>query len=249
MQWLKFACKLLVAGLAILLFVIGYGILPNRWYHTLYVYSGSMSPAINAGDVILITPPTTQVVPGMVITLRVDESLVTHRVVAALPGGQFITRGDANNAADEWGQSKVTFMGVYRARIPYLGYLFSEVQQLIKTDASGAWFVDQELLNMQFACCTGNWILPTAPRTAMPSPTAYPTGTPTGQSTAEPTITQTPPPTGTLAPPESTTEPTTEPTLEPTSEPTIEPTPLPTDEPTLMPTSTTAPEPENTPSP
>ena len=48
-----------VSGLVIFLFLlfIAYGTLPNRWYHILYVSSGSMSPVIQTGDLIIITPP------------------------------------------------------------------------------------------------------------------------------------------------------------------------------------------------
>lgn len=152
------------AGVMVIFFFLlflAYGNLPNRWYHVLYVYSGSMAPAINPGDVIIITPPTQKLEPGMVLTMRVDGQLVTHRLVEIRSDGAFITKGDANNAPDSWDQDRLEIGGVVRARIPFLGYL-AQVSQIFNRSISGGWYVDAHEIDM--AMSSGVWVLePTLP--------------------------------------------------------------------------------------
>jgi len=107
---------------------LSYGIIPNRWYQILVVNSGSMAPVFNAGDLIVITRPPKELEPGMVLTFVVDDHIVTHRLAGFNSDGSLITIGDANPTFDDWGSSKVTVHGLYRFRIPYLGYLIAIFQ-------------------------------------------------------------------------------------------------------------------------
>jgi signal peptidase I len=142
------------------LIFLAYGNLPNRWYHILYVYSGSMSPAINPGDLIIITPPTKVLEPGMILTMRVDGKLVTHRLLGISSDGLVITKGDANNTPDNWDQNKLEIGGIVRGRIPYLGYL-SQISGFFNQTAAGAWFADAHEIKMDMA--SGTWVFePTA---------------------------------------------------------------------------------------
>ncbi len=131
-------------GAVILLLAVflAYGTVPNRWYHILYVYSGSMAPAIHAGDLILVSPPTIQLKPGMILTMAVNGHLVTHRLVERRPDGSVLTKGDANAAPDDWGNSKVEVRAIYRARVPLLGYLVALPRNLINGAVTGAWFTN-----------------------------------------------------------------------------------------------------------
>ena len=148
----KSICELSIVTAALFISFLGYGILPNRWYHILYVYSGSMSPTIESGDVIIISPPPTILKPGMIVTLQVDGNLVTHRIVDLQSQNRYTTKGDANRVADDWGNSNVKLVGLYQARIPYLGYFFASVQDLLQVNGSGAWFMDREKLILQGKC-------------------------------------------------------------------------------------------------
>lgn len=125
--------------LALLVF-IAYGVLPNRWYRILLVYSGSMSPTIQPGDLIIITRPPEQIREGMVLTFQVNEQLVTHRLIGFKPDGQLITKGDANRVVDDWSGQKVSIRGVHRATIPYLGYIFTLPKNWLRILQSGSWF-------------------------------------------------------------------------------------------------------------
>ena len=79
-------------------------------YRTMTMLTGSMSPDIDPGDVIVVTPlPISQVEAGMVISYHIpidDHRLVTHRVLAVetSPEGAVTvqTQGDANDAPDPW---------------------------------------------------------------------------------------------------------------------------------------------------
>ncbi len=260
---LKLGVKVALGGAAITILFISYGTLPNRWYRSLYVYSGSMAPTIQAGDVIIISPPPAELRTGMIVTLRVDEYLVTHRVTELQPDGTFTTKGDANIQADEWGHAKVKLVGLYRARIPYLGYGLTAIKNLLKVEGSGAWFLDREKLKLQ-ASLPVRKLSPTVTQTASvtpvmtPIPTIYkapltmtvqptwtnapgrlPTSTPSNEL---PTWTPLPtlPPTLEPEPATWTPVPTNVPTEEPiTATWTPVPTGVPTEEPTLEPITAT----------
>jgi signal peptidase I len=149
----------------LLVFFLSYGRVQNRWYHVLSVTSGSMVPVIHAGDVIVVSPPNTQLRPGMIITLSVNGGLVTHRVVAVNPDGSITTKGDANTTPDEWGNSKVEIRGIYRGRIPLLGYLAALPNGMEDASLTGAWFTDSDQIAGELG--TTGW----------PSPTPSPTST------------------------------------------------------------------------
>ena len=93
------------------------------------VLTGSMSPSIEAGAVVIVKPePFEQVGVGDVITYQVrsdDPATVTHRVEgvtwSAAYGRQLITRGDANGAADPDPVRAVQVRGVVWYQVPWVG--------------------------------------------------------------------------------------------------------------------------------
>lgn len=68
-------------------------------YSHLAVLSGSMEPAISAGDLIIIHRQK-EYDTGDIITFSEEGSYTTHRITG-LENGTFRTRGDANNVEDE----------------------------------------------------------------------------------------------------------------------------------------------------
>lgn len=107
-------------------------------YQMMVVLSGSMSPAFEAGDVIITSTNTAkQFKPGDVITFKdsVDtKKIITHRVVEIIPDGtqlSYRTKGDANNTVDQTLVPAANLMGQQKWHIPYLGWLieFSKTKQ------------------------------------------------------------------------------------------------------------------------
>lgn len=92
--------------------------------------SGSMSPALSAGDVVLVreVPPRAARV-GDVVTFRdpADPTrLLTHRVREIRVRGttvQFVTKGDANTDVEHWQIGVDGTIGRVEYRISRLGYL------------------------------------------------------------------------------------------------------------------------------
>jgi signal peptidase I len=91
------------------------------------VQSGSMSPAIGVGDLVITSPcDPREVVPGDVISFRSGDALVCHRVVAVDDGGQtVITKGDANEGPDPQPVPLGQVTGKVAASVPLLGYAVS----------------------------------------------------------------------------------------------------------------------------
>jgi signal peptidase len=117
------------AGLAIGPHVFG--------YRTLTMLTASMSPAIDPGDVVVVTPVAiSEVTEGMVITYHIpveDHHLVTHRVVSvdqAADGTVTVqTKGDANEAVDPW-QATLEGDTAYQVRavVPEVGHVLQALR-------------------------------------------------------------------------------------------------------------------------
>ncbi|BCY06803.1 signal peptidase I [Actinoplanes sp. L3-i22] len=89
------------------------------------VVSGSMQPAIRAGDVVVTAPvPGKDIHAGYVIRFR-DPSrpgrAVLHRVQRIGDDGRLITKGDANRVADSTPVPVGAVTGMGRLRVPYAG--------------------------------------------------------------------------------------------------------------------------------
>jgi signal peptidase I len=113
-------------------------------YRTMTMLTASMSPSIDPGDVIVVTPlAVSDVEPGMVITYHIpvdDHRLTTHRVVSVDhgPDGAVTvqTKGDANEAADPW---MATLQGdtAYRVRavVPEIGSVIQALRTPVISEA------------------------------------------------------------------------------------------------------------------
>jgi len=103
-------------------------------YRSFTVRSGSMSPAIDTGDVVVtkpISPLAAHV--GDVVTFVDPEGtgrLFSHRVqsVRAIGGDvAFVTRGDANTSTEHWRVPAEGSVGRVAYRIPKIGYGLSRI--------------------------------------------------------------------------------------------------------------------------
>lgn len=121
-RWLRHVVTATLVVTITALAFVAYGLIDNRWYQIVAIEGGSMAPTFEAGDAIVVTPAPQNLEVGMIVVLQVDGDLVTHRVVEVTDGG-FRTRGDANEAADDFSEQEVAVVGLYRFRIPGLGRL------------------------------------------------------------------------------------------------------------------------------
>lgn len=89
------------------------------------VDSGSMSPAVRSGDVLLVKGYEGQTLaPGRIVTFadRAREGkLVTHRVVGMNEDGSYQTKGDANRGADSTPVAPDQIVGEGRLVVPFIG--------------------------------------------------------------------------------------------------------------------------------
>ncbi len=98
------------AGLVAVLLVLSAVVLgAGLGYRPLIIRSGSMTPTIGVGAVVVsrsVSPLSVH--PGEIVTFRdpaLDEQLVTHRVVSMTEMGgavHFVTKGDANRTTEHW---------------------------------------------------------------------------------------------------------------------------------------------------
>ena len=103
------------------------------------VLSGSMTPIIRTGDFILddaVSPDAaTQLHVGQIITFREragSSTILTHRIVGvdSKDGAvSYITKGDANPAADPVPRPASNVIGVFKQRIPRGGYVLTNLQR------------------------------------------------------------------------------------------------------------------------
>lgn len=108
---------LFIAGLGFIHFMPGYSFSLVR--------SGSMTPAIEVGDVIITRPATGgvegNIKPGAIVMYMHDSELITHRVVS-VNESTLVMKGDALEHPDPWPVVISSVQGVYLFKLPYLGY-------------------------------------------------------------------------------------------------------------------------------
>lgn len=95
-------------------------------YHAVAIATGSMSPAIDRGDVAVIekTQDYENIQPGQVLAYEYHSILVVHRVsrkVKVEDGYYFYTIGDANEEEDNYIIKQDMIEGVVKLKIPFIG--------------------------------------------------------------------------------------------------------------------------------
>ena len=89
------------------------------------VTSGSMEPTINTGALAFVNTRDATPSVGDVIAYDIgDGTVVLHRVTDT-SGQGYITKGDANESADQSPVSPNQVLGTYLLQIPEIGYMLS----------------------------------------------------------------------------------------------------------------------------
>lgn len=122
-------------GLGLLFGTLAAAVVPQlAGFHSFTVRSGSMTPAIETGDVEVtrsISPLSARV--GDIVTFVDPEGtgkLFSHRVQSVRVLGDevaFVTRGDANTATEHWRVPASGSVGRVVYRIPKVGYALARV--------------------------------------------------------------------------------------------------------------------------
>jgi signal peptidase I len=99
-------------------------------YRLLSVLSGSMTPHLRVGDLIVDEPARARDLrAGQVVTFRDPDGgtrLITHRVRSAVENDgriEVVTKGDRNNAVEKWQLPADGQVGRVVARVPFAGRL------------------------------------------------------------------------------------------------------------------------------
>lgn len=97
-------------------------------YQALTIGSGSMSPAIEKGDVIILkgmkNEEARKIKKGDVLVYNHDNKIIVHRVIKKSNNGEtisFKTKGDYNNTKDSWTVKQEDVIGIVKFRIRWVG--------------------------------------------------------------------------------------------------------------------------------
>lgn len=95
-------------------------------FQTFLVQSGSMSPTIKTGDLIVVKPDNSYRAGDVVTFNNLKNQKVTHRIVNIKienNNQKIFTKGDANKVLDDGYISSSQIIGKVNYQIPYLGKL------------------------------------------------------------------------------------------------------------------------------
>jgi len=96
--------------------------------HAIVIASGSMTPKINVGDIVIVDKKdnkTTEYEIGEVITYESNNVYICHRITNVIKAGKTVlyeTKGDNNNDVDQILVKQDQVLGRVRFKIKYLGY-------------------------------------------------------------------------------------------------------------------------------
>lgn len=117
-----------LVGLLLFIILSQVGLLPFRF---VYLFSGSMRPAYQPGDLAVVYEPQELTLkPGDVILFSASFGPTIHRVVS-IENGLITTKGDANDLEDAEKISRVD--GKVLFMIPKLGYGIEFIKNLFNS--------------------------------------------------------------------------------------------------------------------
>jgi len=99
----------------------------------LTVISDSMSPGIETGDLVIIKVGNGNLKPGDIVTYRLEDMLITHRIkntYQLASSETFLTQGDANSIPDYKLVESSQIVGKYVFRVPMGGYIKASLRGL-----------------------------------------------------------------------------------------------------------------------
>lgn len=96
-------------------------------YYAVAIASGSMTPNINKGDVVVIEKidKYDNLEIGEVLAYNYDGKIIVHRIINIIEEDgnyYFYTKGDNNNSEDNFAVYEDMIVGVVNIRLPFIGY-------------------------------------------------------------------------------------------------------------------------------
>lgn len=96
-------------------------------YKMIAIATGSMSPTYNRGDAVIYrkVDDSTELKKGMIIVFVKDNRIITHRIVKIIKNNNKIeikTKGDFNNAPDDYVIEREEVLGEVKYVVKYIGY-------------------------------------------------------------------------------------------------------------------------------
>ena len=118
--WLGIAALVILSSVGALAAIVGVARTALDLDATV-ISSGSMEPTISAGDVVLLRPDAGEPGVGAVVRFPGSEGdTIVHRISEVRPEG-YLTRGDANTAADSGVRAPADLLGVGVVVVPGIG--------------------------------------------------------------------------------------------------------------------------------
>ncbi len=96
-------------------------------FHAVAIASGSMTPNIRKGDVVVIEKidgKFDELKEGQVIAFKYGNTIIVHRLINILKVEDkyyFYTKGDANADIDKWVVNENMVIGIVNIKVPYIG--------------------------------------------------------------------------------------------------------------------------------
>ncbi len=117
---------LAVSSLLVFIAVLVYFTSGYFRFYIIAIATGSMTPNIYKGDIVVIDKKFdySSLRVGQVIAYKYENKIIVHRLVNIVNTDDtyyFYTKGDANNADDNYVIYEDTVIGVVNVRIPYIG--------------------------------------------------------------------------------------------------------------------------------
>lgn len=123
--------------LALFVFMLAYFVSGYFRYYAIAVATGSMTPNINVGDVVIVDQKIDykKLEVGEVIAYKYDKVVIVHRLCDMAVVGDdyyFYTQGDANENMDNYIIYPDMIIGTVNKKIPYIGLPTVWLNQLFK---------------------------------------------------------------------------------------------------------------------
>ncbi len=112
--------------IAVFVFVLAYFVSGFFRYYAIAIATGSMKPNINVGDVVIVDQHVDfrKLKVGEVMAYKYENVVIVHRISDIVVIGDdyyFYSKGDANNAVDNYVINPETIIGRADFKIPYIG--------------------------------------------------------------------------------------------------------------------------------